>query len=324
LSASGGNQYLWTPSNLLSSLNGSLVTISPISTTTFFLNGTDSIGCQNNDSITITVNPLPTINFIDDLITICDKDSAAILMTLSGNFPFSLVYSIDQVINDNILEIITNTSYLPTNQEGLYEVITVTDINGCVNSSDDEIFVEVLNIPISSFNHNINDDDIFQSQISFINNSQFANNYTWYFGDPPYNGFSSLENPTYTYNFPGYYDVTLIAENGPCVKDTTYEIYIKPVYSLYLPSSFTPNGDKLNDYFPWDPCCVTGNNFSNFEIFIYNKWGSLVFYSKDKLSVWDGSVNNNGEIYTGNYSYIIKIIDDIGESHTITGNVIIN
>ena len=324
LSAIGANQYLWTPSNLLSSPNGSSVTISPISTTTFFLNGTDSIGCQNNDSITITVNPLPTINFIDDLISICDKDSAAILMTLSGNFPFSLVYSIDQVINDNILEINTNTSFLPTTQEGLYEIITVTDINGCVNSSDDEILIEVLNIPISSFNHIINDDDIFQSQISFINNSQFANNYTWYFGDPPYNGFSFLENPTYTYNFPGYYDVTLIAENGPCVKDTTYEIYIKPVYSLYLPSSFTPNGDKLNDYFPWDPCCVTGNNFSNFEIFIYNKWGSLVFYSKDKFNVWDGSVNNNGEIYIGNYSYIIKITDDIGESHTITGNVIIN
>jgi len=324
LSASGATQYLWTSSNLLSSTNGSTVTISPISTTTFFLNGTDSIGCQNNDSITITVNPLPTINFIDELISICDKDSAAILMTLSGNFPFSIVYSIDQVINDNILEINTNTSYLPTTQEGLYEIITVTDINGCVNSCDDEILVEVLNIPISSFNHIINDDDIFQSHISFINNSQFANNYTWYFGDPPYNGFSLLENPTYTYNSPGYYDVTLIAENGPCVKDTTYEIYIKPIYSLYLPSSFTPNGDKLNDYFPWDPCCVTGNNFSTFEIFIYNKWGSLVFSSKDKFNVWDGSVNNNGEIYTGNYSYIIRIVDDIGESHTITGNVIIN
>lgn len=34
--------------------------------------------------------------------------------------------------------------------------------------------------------------------------------------------------------------------------------------------------------------------------------------------------NNNGEIYNGNYCYTIKIIDDIGESHTITGNVIIN
>ena len=78
-----------------------------------------------------------------------------------------------------------------------------------------------------------------------------------------------------------------------------------------MPNSFTPNGDKLNDYFPWDPCCVKGENFSDFEIFIYNKWGNLVFYSKDKLNTWDGSVDNKAEICTGNYSYIIKIIDDI-------------
>ena len=71
-----------------------------------------------------TVNPLPTISFIDDFITICDNDSAAILLSLSGNFPFSLVYSIDQAINDNILEISSNTSFLATSQEGLYEIIT--------------------------------------------------------------------------------------------------------------------------------------------------------------------------------------------------------
>ena len=324
LSANGANQYLWSPSNLLSSPNGSTVTISPSLTTTVYLNGIDSIGCQNNDSITITVNPLPTISFIDDFITICDNDSAAILLSLSGNFPFSLVYSIDQVINDNILEISSNTSFLATSQEGLYEIITLTDINGCVNSSDDEILIDVLNTPIARFDYVINDNNIFQSQVSFINNSQFANNFTWNFGDPPFNGVSYLENPIYTYNEPGYYDVTLVAENGPCVKDTSYELYIKPVFSLYLPNSFTPNGDKLNDYFPWDPCCVKGENFSDFEIFIYNKWGNLVFYSNDKLNTWDGSVDNKAEIYTGNYSYIIKIIDDIGETHTITGNVIMN
>ncbi len=324
LFASGANQYLWTSSNLLPLTNGSSVTISPNSTTTFYLNGTDSIGCQNNDSITITVNPLPTINFVDDSITICDKDSAALLLILSGNFPFSLVYSIDQVINNNIVEIKSNASYIATSQEGLYEVVTLTDINGCVNTSDDEILIDVLNTPIASFDYLVSDNDIFQSQISFKNNSMFANNYSWYFGDPPFNGVSYFENPTYNYNLPGYYDVTLVAENGPCTNDTTHELYIKPVYSLYLPNSFTPNGDKLNDYFPWDPCCVKGENFSDFEMFIYNKWGDLIFYSKDKYNTWDGSVHNEGEIYTGSYSYVIKIFDDIGESHTITGNVIIN
>ncbi|GIS07970.1 MAG: hypothetical protein CM15mP112_00820 [Flavobacteriales bacterium] len=81
------------------------------------------------------------------------------------------------------MEISSNTSFLATSQEGLYEIITLTDINGCVNSSDDEILIDVLNTPIARFDYVINDNNIFQSQVSFINNSQFANNFTWNFGD---------------------------------------------------------------------------------------------------------------------------------------------
>ena len=52
-------------------------------------------------------------------------------------------------------------------------------------SSDDEIIIDVLNTPITRFDYAINDNNIFKSQVSFINNSQFANNFTWYFGDSP-------------------------------------------------------------------------------------------------------------------------------------------
>ena len=178
------------------------------------------------------MNPLPTINFVDDSITICDKDSTALLLILSGNFPFSLVYSIDQVINDNIVEIKSNASYIATSQEGLYEVVTLTDINGCVNTSDDKILIDVLNTPIASFDYVVSDNDIFQSQVSFINNSQFANNLLGILGIH-LNGVSYLENPIYNYNEPGYYDVTLVAENGPCVKDT-FMNYTLNLFFLYI------------------------------------------------------------------------------------------
>ena len=93
--------------------------------------------------------------------------------------------------------------------------------------------------------------DILQPQVSFINTSSSSNSYSWYFGDNPLNNESSnLINPTYTYSNAGTYPVTLVANNGPCIDDTIKNIYIKPVFNLWIPNSFTPDGNDNNDYFP--------------------------------------------------------------------------
>jgi len=53
---------------------------------------------------------------------------------------------------------------------------------------------------------------------------------------------------------------------------------------LRIPSAFTPNGDKLND--TWE--ILNWNLFPDFEIFIYNRWGEVIFYSKDYKNPWNG------------------------------------
>lgn len=60
LTASGASTYTWSPSTGLNTTSGATVTASPIVTTTYTVVGTSASGCQNSNTVTVTVNrPLP-------------------------------------------------------------------------------------------------------------------------------------------------------------------------------------------------------------------------------------------------------------------------
>ena len=61
-----------------------------------------------------------------------------------------------------------------------------------------------------------------------------------------------------------------------------------------------------------------GVGIEEYEIFIFNRWGEQVFTSDDILNSWDG-----GEAVSGMYTYIINVVDKIGEFHRKTGFVLI-
>ena len=53
---------------------------------------------------------------------------------------------------------------------------------------------------------------------------------------------------------------------------------------LFIPNSFTPNDDGMNEYFT-----TKGFNIDDFEIWIYNRWGELIYTSTDMGVWWDGT-----------------------------------
>lgn len=68
---------------------------------------------------------------------------------------------------------------------------------------------------------------------------------------------------------------------------------------VFIPNLFTPNGDGNNDFF-----VVYGEGFEALELKIYNRWGSLVFYSKDIEEItgigWDGKFEGKTQV-SGTY-----------------------
>ena len=328
LFAEGANQYNWTPSSSLTSSIGSVVIASPLVNTSYTVTGIDSLGCEGVSIKTVNVNPLPTVNFLQDTLIICNGEDASILLDVSGSTNWDILYSINGALQSELYNIDSNPVLINSSEKGSYTIVSITDENNCVNIGEDTLYVDVLNMPIADFltygPDGLAEFDILQPEISFLNTSFSAINYSWYFGDPPYNGTSNNENPTYTFNEPGSYPVTLIVENGPCIDDTIKNILIKPVFTLFLPDAFTPDGDGLNDFFPWDCGKPLGTSIEDFSIFVYNSWGEEVFSSNDVNACWNGKMEQDGQILQGYYTYIIQIVDILGVHHTKTGKVLLN
>lgn len=62
LTATGANDYIWSPSDGLSAVNIPNPIASPSETTTYTVSGTDANGCFGTDEVTVTVHPLPEIS----------------------------------------------------------------------------------------------------------------------------------------------------------------------------------------------------------------------------------------------------------------------
>ncbi len=92
------------------------------------------------------------------------------------------------------------------------------------------------------------------------------------------------------------YIETIADVRGCFVAHSTFEIIVKPLASMDVPTAFTPNGDGTNEI-----VYVGGWGLKSLNYFrIYNRWGELVFESNDLLVGWDGTykgVPQNIETY---------------------------
>lgn len=97
------------------------------------------------------------------------------------------------------------------------------------------------------------------------------------------------------------YSVTVTNSDG-CVGKDQMSILGNCISHYWFPNGFTPNDDLLNETFK--PSII---NFEAYEIKIFNRWGELLFISKDVLKGWDGTFMGN-DCQTGVYFYISEFV----------------
>lgn len=115
LSASGASSYSWSPGGA----TGSSITISPASTTTYTVTGTDANGCQNTDQVTVTVNSNPILSSNSTPENCGMSDGVAGVTISNGTAPYAYLWGTGSTG--------TNLYNVPS---GLYP-LTITDGNGC-------------------------------------------------------------------------------------------------------------------------------------------------------------------------------------------------
>lgn len=285
-----GVDYEWSTGDLTAT-----ITQTPLTTTNYTVSGTDATGCTGSASTTVTVSPIPDVSFSGNPLAGC----VPVTVQFQGISTAS-ISSWDWQFGDGQ----TSTSQNPNHTyltSGLYNVtLGVTSNDGCPNSVTINNYIDVASYPDASFvaNPTIAGED--NPYIQFIDQSSGANTWWWDFGEPGTGDNSSMQNPSYTYQSTGTFTVTLIVKNSNgCTDSTSATVQIKPTFTFYLPNSFSPNRDELNDMFiPFG----IGWDVNTFQMRIYDRWGKLVFITHDVNKGWDGNMPDGSEAIPGVYA----------------------
>jgi gliding motility-associated-like protein len=170
--------------------------------------------------------------------------------------------------------------------DGVYDVsLTVTSASGCFGTLVRNSYINVYPVPVANFVFTPNAPTTLDTEVAFTNYSIDADSWLWIFDAL---GTSSEENPTIIIpGIPANYDITLIAmtEHG-CNDTITKTINVVQDETIYVPNTFTPDGDSFNELFrPY----ITGIDPYDFHMTIYNRWGEIIFESYDATGGWNGA-----------------------------------
>ena len=114
----------------------------------------------------------------------------------------------------------------------------------------------------------------------------------------------------------------LVNDLNGCSSELDYEWENQIETKVYLPNSFSPNKDGINDYFTVYANC-TVEKVLNFKIF--DRWGNLLFanaefQANDELAGWNGTLDEE-QLDTGIFVYLVELLYIDGSRETLKGDV---
>ncbi|MCF8257068.1 MAG: PKD domain-containing protein [Flavobacteriales bacterium] len=275
---------------------------------------TSNYGCVDSTSLVVEVYPLPVPSFTPE------PNEGCVPLPVSPNNTSTIAsgYSLagyEWRFGNGSTAGVPNPTTTYTD-EGSYDITLIaTSAKGCVDSLTITDAVTAWPKPVADFVT-----DTLRYHMRFpkpriTEMSQGATVWHWDFGD----GTEYEEQvPTHVYEEHGTYDIIQTVFNDFGCSDTFgIRVIVDPNLTFFIPSSFTPNGDGLNDGF-----FGTGEGIEDYEMWIYNRWGQLIFYSKNKDRHWEGRFNGN-DVQVGVYSYKFIIKDITNRTKVYSGEVTI-
>ena len=269
---------------------------------TFNYGFTTAAGCDSNITVNLTVHPLPVLSWVIDDIFCMEQGAIAMEATPAGG-----TYSGTGISGDNF---VTATAGVGGPYTLTYEY---TDVYGCYNSITATTSVD------DNYATAWGDTSIFYGEDADLF-SDAGGDYTW----SPTDGIACVTCPE-TNVIPPYsinYVMTSVDENGCVASDNVMvNIIPDPPNDVFIPNTFTPNGDNINDMFfafGWNVTLIN-------SIQIFDRWGELMYFAEnlnpgDMSKGWDGTVNGVA-VNNGVYAFIVEVQFETGQRMTKSGNV---
>ena len=194
-----------------------------------------------------------------------------------------------------------NTASLARTDEGTYRV----EISKSVCTASSQIRVIKAPIPVGNLPNRViicddpDNNDPATRQVD-LDPGSFSQ-YEWFKNELT----TGNTNQVFTADSEGLYMVNITNSFG-CVAPDQTEVLSQCIPKLVAPNAFRPTSSlDSNREFSVFSFFIT----DDFEVFIYNRWGELVFQSNDRFFKWNGTYNNSGQpLPSGSYAYVIKYV----------------
>ncbi len=282
------------------------------------LTSTSDFNCTNEITLPVTVLAAPDSKFSVDSPEGCDELCIQFTNQSEANAT-SIVNQIwqfsngDTLLNESPLVCFRNLSH--TDDKSFDVTLITTNDLGCSDTLNLEEYITVFHNPIANFTPSREEENMYEAEFKMTNNSIGSSYYVWDFGD---NANSNEIEPLHVYTDTGTYEITLVAFTiNNCIDTVKNTIKVTPVISVFIPNTFTPNNDGVNDIFIFKNYGIVAEGF---EFYIFDRWGTKLFYTTDLAKGWDGTYK--GELSKQDvYVYKLICIDSFGESHEYNGHV---
>ena len=299
---SGNYTYAWSTASDPNMGNEPTLNVIPSTTTTYTITVSDNCGNTATADIVYTITSPPLVLDISPGVEICPSDSTYIEVFPTGGY--GQYFYLWPHSGETTKGVWVNPAVTTT-----YQVIVSDE---CQTFTVDTITTVTVVAPTADFTTT---STVFFNNlpITFENQSQNATSYEWDFGNGEGDTFP---HPSTTYPDPGMYYITLVAiDDKGCTDTIVKPINIEEEWYVYIPNTFTPDGDRFNNDFH-----VSTVGVRSLQINIFNRWGEIIFTSHDLNFEWDGTYLG---LYVpdGTYTYDVNFVTNSGRDRNLRGHV---
>jgi len=305
LLATGATNYFWYPATGLSCTSCADPVVTGDTNIVYAVTGTNGFNCSDTDEITISVvQRVPTS--VGDALEICEGEEVQLSATGGIAYNWAPSGSLSNNAISNPLARATETT--------VYTVIITQ--NECFK---DTLEQKLTVYPLPSISLGPDIKAIAGAQITLNPQTTNANSIAW---TPPANlSCTDCFNPVATMLESITYTATVTNELGCTTSDDIKITVTCDNSALFIPNTFTPNGDGNNETF-----FASGKGISIINnILIYNRWGQMVFEAiniqpNDPLQGWDGKYKGE-QLPSDVFVYMMEAQCTTGETIKLTGDV---
>ena len=251
----------------------------------FKVAASDQWTCMTDTAtVEVTIVPRPDIN----ITYTPDHGCQPLPVTWQAQYSPDYATLLWNIHNDSSYTYIDSAVTLHTSlpDEGYYSAkLVVTTAPGCYDSLVMDNIIHVAGFPHADFTFSPSEPENGE-EVYFYNLSTGTNltDFVWSFGD----GHSSyVQDPSHAYHLQESDLMTVhltVTNSDGCSDDTIQIVPVEDNFAFFVPNSFTPNNDGVNEVF-----LPKVNDVVNYEFVIYSRDGELIFYTTNPEEGWDGT-----------------------------------